>query len=721
MPFSEYASRFRSLRVLFTFLLLLGTPRMASGRPPDPEIPPAPAPTCADVLRCQLAREIALTDRFLRERRYGLPFTLDPRPLDYPLEMLRLNVMSQAMGYLNLHRLDRRADHLREALARVDYLLALGDAAMGNGPRDGMYGYLMLDAYELTHDARYLEAGRRAAVRCAAARPDELTMNGGLMCALNHAFLARLDGSDASGVIADGIVERTSPKQFEDGAFPHQPYLESGRNTNYSAWMANELLMLRSLRPQNELTEYLAANTIDFLRLRVGASGEIVYRDSLYDYASDPGGGDTRGWTSELASIAFDLGVSGRRDEAARVLTKLFGTRMKGEALGGYPDKYAYVDPRNAWESGRPSVLRTSLVFWFLTLIRRYDLPCGPGTGPCVSRDGDCPDLYRELGLCEAEMPGTRACIAGIATRCYDAAAVRMRAGRLCDMLTGCAAAEEGACYYFCPIYGSALCVGEQCRDQCLDQTRGDCKLHCVPGRDCTSPQAPDRAPSVPAVSVVSSEWLPLGAEPSLHTSSMRDDLSLQLLAIRGAATGEAVLRVNHHGARPALGARVSLARANGEVLTSRVVALAPHASVELALPCGPCDSLVARLDAGAAFGEADTLNNVAIGGADVNAGAPEVVEAPERSADAGRPLLRSRGALRFEVWSPREAPTQLSVHDVAGRRVRVLWDGVLPEGTRTFEWDGIGAAGHRADRGVYFVRLVTPDARAVTRAVILR
>lgn len=324
-------------------LTFSGTP--AWSRPPDPEAPPEVLPACTDVLRCQLAREIALTDRFLRERRYGLPFTLDPRPLDYPLEMLRLNVMSQAMGYLNLYRTGHRAEHRREALARLEYLLALGDIALGNGPRDGMYGYLMLDAYDLLREERFLAAGRRAGERCVRGQTDfNLTMNGGLMCALNHAFLARLDGSETSAAIADGIVDRTAPKQFEDGAFPHQPFLASGRNTNYSAWMANELLMLRSLRPALELTEYLAVNTIEFLQRRVGPDGLLVYRDSLFDYASDPGGGDTRGWTSELASVGLDLAVSGHRDDAARVLSRLFAMRLKGEDLGGYPDKYAYIE-----------------------------------------------------------------------------------------------------------------------------------------------------------------------------------------------------------------------------------------------------------------------------------------------------------------------------------------------------------------------------------------
>ncbi len=699
--------------------LLLASP--ASARPPDPEAVPPPLPPCGDVLRCRLSREIALTDRFLRERRYGLPYTLDPRPLDYPLEMLRLNVMSQAMGYLNLYRAEPRAEYRSEALSRIEYLLGLGDAAFGNGPRDGMYGYLMLDAYDLLRDGRCLEAGRRAAERCAAARPDELTMNGGLMCALNHAYLARFDGVGAGAAVADGIVERTSPKQFEDGAFPHLPYREAGRNTNYSSWMANELVMLRDLRPQYELTEFLGVHTIEFLAKRVGPNGEIVYRDSLFDYASDPGGSDTRGWTSELASVALNLAVSGRRDESARVLAKLFATRMRGESLGGYPDKYAFIDANNAWESGRPSVLRTSLVFWFLTMIRRFDRPCGEPTGPCVVGPDNCTELYREVGLCDANLPAARTCLAGRATRCYDAGEVRMKAGIKCGLEFSCESSPDGACFAHCLELGSALCVGDACRDQCLDPTRGDCEYECFPGRDCPQPRGSGRRqvamlePDLPAAD------RPLDLEPS---SARRDDLSLQLIRVSadgGAGAGHATLRVHHHGDRPAVAARVVLSSATGEALSSRSLALATRSSLELTLPCSPCSALVARLDAGAAFLELDTLNNVARGGVDGVATDPPGNESPVTPTSGAAPALRALGALRFVAWMPSAERARVSVHDVAGRRVRTLWEGTLPAGEYAFEWDGRDAAGARAERGVYFVRLVTPAAQAVSRVLILR
>ncbi|MCC6652095.1 MAG: hypothetical protein IT348_13165 [Candidatus Eisenbacteria bacterium] len=702
------------------FLTLSGTP--AWSRPPDPEAPPEVLPACTDVLRCQLAREIAYTDRFLRERRYGLPFTLDPRPLDYPLEMLRLNVMSQAMGYLNLYRFGHRTEHYREALARLDYLLSLGDAALGNGPRDGMYGYLMLDAYDLLREERFLTAGRRAGARCVQAQTDfNLTMNGGLMCALNHAFLARLDGSVTSAAIADGIVDRTAPKQFEDGAFPHQPFLASGRNTNYSAWMANELLMLRSLRPSLELTEYLAVNTIEFLQRRVGPDGLLVYRDSLFDYASDPGGGDTRGWTSELASVGLDLAVSGHRDDAARVLSRLFAMCLKGDDLGGYPDKYAFVDHANPWETGRPSVLRTSLVFWLLTLIRRYDLPCAGPSGSCVPVGEECTQLYRDLGLCDGSIPGRRLCVAGQRTRCFEPTLVRMRANRLCGLRTACVWLPEGICHASCPTLGSAWCVGDSCRQLCQDTWDGECDVDCDSREVCDEYDAGIPVEAARNEARQRPKGLPFDVETNDSFAARRDDLSLQLLRVNGVGSGEAVLRAHHHGTRPALGARLTLSRANGDVLTSRSFVLPPHSSVELKLPCTPCDSLVARLDAGGAFEELDTLNNVVRALSSDPAVELRGVYAAAAPAPGAMPVLRPRGGLRFDVWTSRDARMQLSVHDVVGRRVRLLWDGLLPQGTRAFEWDGVTSTGRRAERGVYFVRLVTAEAQLVTRVVILR
>ena len=47
----------------------------------------------------------------------------------------------------------------------------------------------------------------------------------------------------------------------------------------------------------------------------------------------------------------------------------------------------------------------------------------------------------------------------------------------------------------------------------------------------------------------------------------------------------------------------------------------------------------------------------------------------------------------------------QVSIYDVAGRKVRGLADRVFPAGEHTLQWDGTDDAGGRVARGVYFVR----------------
>jgi hypothetical protein len=47
----------------------------------------------------------------------------------------------------------------------------------------------------------------------------------------------------------------------------------------------------------------------------------------------------------------------------------------------------------------------------------------------------------------------------------------------------------------------------------------------------------------------------------------------------------------------------------------------------------------------------------------------------------------------------------QVSIYDVAGRKVRTLADRVFPAGEHTLQWDGTDDAGGKVARGVYFVR----------------
>jgi hypothetical protein len=62
-------------------------------------------------------------------------------------------------------------------------------------------------------------------------------------------------------------------------------------------------------------------------------------------------------------------------------------------------------------------------------------------------------------------------------------------------------------------------------------------------------------------------------------------------------------------------------------------------------------------------------------------------------------------------------APVALAVHDVTGRLVRALFTGAATPAGELL-WDGTGDGGRPLPRGVYFLRLTTPDATMVRRIV---
>jgi uncharacterized protein YkwD len=76
-------------------------------------------------------------------------------------------------------------------------------------------------------------------------------------------------------------------------------------------------------------------------------------------------------------------------------------------------------------------------------------------------------------------------------------------------------------------------------------------------------------------------------------------------------------------------------------------------------------------------------------------------------------PVLRApspnpaRAGARLSFELPRDGAVQLAVFDLAGRRVRLVWEGVRSAGPHEILWDGRNDAGTRPARGIYFVRLV--------------
>jgi 1,4-alpha-glucan branching enzyme len=98
----------------------------------------------------------------------------------------------------------------------------------------------------------------------------------------------------------------------------------------------------------------------------------------------------------------------------------------------------------------------------------------------------------------------------------------------------------------------------------------------------------------------------------------------------------------------------------------------------------------------------------------------PETTPEPNEAArliGAHPNPFNPRVTIEFEIM--RDGPTQVSIHDALGRRVRTLVAGLHPAGMRQVVWDGRDEAGSGVATGVYFIRLVAGET-SVTRKVVL-
>jgi hypothetical protein len=68
----------------------------------------------------------------------------------------------------------------------------------------------------------------------------------------------------------------------------------------------------------------------------------------------------------------------------------------------------------------------------------------------------------------------------------------------------------------------------------------------------------------------------------------------------------------------------------------------------------------------------------------------------------------------------PIDAPVQLAVYDLTGRRVCIAWSGTLARGSHTLRWDGADDAGKRSPQGLYFLRLRRGAETQTTRVMLL-
>jgi hypothetical protein len=86
---------------------------------------------------------------------------------------------------------------------------------------------------------------------------------------------------------------------------------------------------------------------------------------------------------------------------------------------------------------------------------------------------------------------------------------------------------------------------------------------------------------------------------------------------------------------------------------------------------------------------------------------------------EVGPNPVRSAATIRYYVAS--ESRVELRILDARGRVVRTLVAGQSPLGERSAVWDARDDLGHSVARGIYFVRLETPDCRETRKVVLTR
>jgi hypothetical protein len=91
---------------------------------------------------------------------------------------------------------------------------------------------------------------------------------------------------------------------------------------------------------------------------------------------------------------------------------------------------------------------------------------------------------------------------------------------------------------------------------------------------------------------------------------------------------------------------------------------------------------------------------------------------APRDFALSGAWPNPTHGALTTAISLPKASNVRVSVLDLQGREVAVLADGGFPAGRHELRWDG-RTGGGKAAAGLYFIRLITPEKKFVSRVAI--
>ena len=311
-------------------------------------------------------------DRYLQQNETD-GVVLDWRWVINETEAVRLSVQPQLLGYVELYRWHPTDRIRQDVVDRADYLLARFDQVRSGTVFDGMLGYCFFEAFEVTGDARYFDAGQAVIAELEGISRSELILNGGLMAAMAFAADYRLTGDVVSEGLAQTALASLPDYQNADGSFPH--WCQGTRDVSYTDWMAMELILIQR-RLDDPLIPPMLQAMEAFMETRVDASGNTSYEApcpglpgcTIYYWSEASGCGidyDTRAFTNELgySALLFDHLRSPKYRDVMRFA-------MSRESNGTWADKWDFWpdpgDPYYVWTAADTSVINTSLNFWCL-------------------------------------------------------------------------------------------------------------------------------------------------------------------------------------------------------------------------------------------------------------------------------------------------------------------------------------------------------------------
>lgn len=318
--------------------------------------------------------EITKIDRFIQRNEVN-GVTLDRRNLPDYHENIRLSVMPQLLGYYELYKKFGSDRYYRDIVDRANFLVANFDNLIYGSAFDGMLGYALLSAYEVTGDGRYFSKGQKIVDYCIKQpQGNEISLNWGLMCAMALGKYYELTNDTIALNRAKIIIDSLIPIQNSDGSFPH--YCANSKDILYTAWMSNEFIVINDSFSYRNMDRMLE-KTYWFLKNRYNSNGQPVYRArnatrQWVNYYSQGSGClqdyDTRGWINELGYTLLNFDHFNDKNEYLNVAYFLVNLSRNG----AYKDKWAYPhqpdDPVYLYSIGDPSIIRTSNIFWALTM-----------------------------------------------------------------------------------------------------------------------------------------------------------------------------------------------------------------------------------------------------------------------------------------------------------------------------------------------------------------